>query len=299
MTELGTILVGGATGRVGGAALSALLGAGVDAVALIRSDERRAALPAGVARARVADFAEEASLTQAFSGAQRLLLCSAHGPAMEDQQVRAVRAAARAGVHRIVKISASPASIFTGTPAEAAASHLAIEELVRAEVQESIAVRPNAFMQVLLGYAQQLRSGVVRAPLGDAAVSWVDSVDVGHVAAALLLADDAPESVVEVTGPEALTMAQVCDAMARVTGRAVTYEAVSDEAARVGMIAGGASPWFADHVVSVFGLFRARDAGHVTDAVSRYTGRPATTAAQFFDTHALVLGPDAGPARGR
>jgi uncharacterized protein YbjT (DUF2867 family) len=191
------------------------------------------------------------------------------------------------------RVGGAALSALLGTPAEAAASHLAIEQLVRAEVPESIAVRPNAFMQVLLGYAQQLPSGVVRAPLGDAAVSWVDSVDVGQVAAALLLADDAPEPVVEVTGPEALTMALVCDAMARVTGRAVTYEAVSDHAARARMIADGASPWFADHVLSVFGLFRVRDAGHVTDAVSRYTGHPATTVAQFFDAHADVLDADA------
>ncbi|MHB8692546.1 MAG: NmrA family NAD(P)-binding protein [Solirubrobacteraceae bacterium] len=287
---MGTILVGGATGRVGGAALSALLAEGVDAVALIRSEERRAALRAGVERARVADFAEAASLDRAFSGAGRLLVCSAHGPAMEDQQVGAVRAAARAGVRRVVKISASPASIFPGTPAEAAAAHLAVEELLRAAVPEPVAIRPNAFMQVLLGYAQQLPTGVVRAPLGEAAVSWVDAANVGQVAAALLLADEAPEPIVEVTGPQALTMAQVCDAMAQVTGRPVAYEAVSDDAAREGMTAGGASPWFADHVLSVFGLFRARDAGHVTDAVTRYTGRPATTVAQFFGTYAHVLG---------
>lgn len=55
-----------------------------------------------------------------------------------------MRAAAAAGVERVVKISASPASIFPGTPAEAAADHLAVEEqLAQSPIRSTTAVRPN------------------------------------------------------------------------------------------------------------------------------------------------------------
>jgi uncharacterized protein YbjT (DUF2867 family) len=264
------IVIAGATGRIGGATLHALDELGIPCAALVRAPERR-----GSGRdVLVADFDDEEGLATALAGAERLLLCSAHGPHMRTQQLNAVRAAERAGVERVVKISASPASIFPGTPAEAAAAHLEVEDALRATAIDAVCVRPNAFTQVLVGLRAAFAGGTVRLPLGDARVSWVDARDVGRVAARLL-ADGLAEPLVEVTGPAGLTMDEVCAAAGEVIGRPVVYEAVTDEQARAGLIARGVDPWYADHMIGVFALFRARDAGRTTDAVERLTGRPA------------------------
>jgi uncharacterized protein YbjT (DUF2867 family) len=275
------IVIAGATGRIGGATLRALEELGIPCAALVRAPERRAALDDPGRDVLVADFDEEDGLCAALAGTQRLLLCSAHGPDMRTQQLNAVAAAERAGVERVVKISASPASIFPGTPAEAAAAHLEVEDALRATAMDSVCVRPNAFAQVLVGLRAAFASGTVRLPLGDARVSWVDARDVGRVAAHLL-ADGLAEPLLEVTGPAGLTMDEVCAAAAEVIGRPVHYEAVTDEQARAGLIARGVDPWYADHMIGVFGLFRARDAGRTTDTVERLTGRPATPLTDVF-----------------
>jgi NAD(P)H dehydrogenase (quinone) len=235
------IVIAGATGRIGGATLHALDELGIPGVALVRTPERRAALDDPGRDVLVADFGDEDGLASALDGTERLLLCSAHGPDMRTQQLNAVRAAERAGVERVVKISASPASIFPGTPAEAAAAHLEVEEALRASAIDTVCVRPNAFAQVLVGLRAAFEAGTVRLPLDDARVSWVDARDVGRVAARLL-ADGVAEPLVEVTGPAGLTMDEVCAAAGEVSGRPVVYEAVTDEQARAGLTPAASTP---------------------------------------------------------
>jgi NAD(P)H dehydrogenase (quinone) len=289
MTRPSRIVVAGATGRIGGATLRALSELGVRATALVRSPDRRGALAAPVADALVADFDDEERLTRALAGTRRLLLCSAHGPQMGAQQLRAVRAAQRAGVEFVVKISASPASIFPGTPAEAAAAHLEVEQALWATSMRTVAVRPNAFAQVLLAQRAAIASGTVRLPLADARVSWVDALDVGRVAAQLLLDPPADDAVLEVTGPSGLTMSEVCEILTEVLHRRVVYEPGTDAQARTGLIANGIDPWYADHMIGVFSLFRQFDAGRTTDVIERLTGRPATLLAEVFRRHRAEL----------
>lgn len=289
MTRPSRIVVAGATGRIGGVTLRALSELGVPATALVRSPDRRGALAAPVAQVLVADFDDEERLARALAGTQRFLLCSAHGPQMGAQQLRAVRAAQRAGVEFVVKISASPASIFPGTPAEAAAAHLEVEQALWATSMRTVAVRPNAFAQVLLAQRAAIASGTVRLPLADARVSWVDALDVGRVAAQLLLDPPADDAVFEVTGPSGLTMSEVCEILTEVLHRRVVYEPVTDAQARTGLIARGVDPWYADHMIGVFSLFREFDAGRSTDVVERLTGRSATPLAEVFRRHRADL----------
>jgi len=153
----------------------------------------------------------------------------------------------------------------------------------------SVAVRPNAFAQVLLAQRAAIASGTVRLPLSDAPVSWVDALDVGRVAAQLLLNTPADDAVLEVTGPSGLTMSEVCDTLTEVLARRVVYEPVTDEQTRTGLLANGIDPWYADHMIGVFSLFRQFDAGRTTDVVERLTGRPATPLAEVFRRHRAEL----------
>jgi uncharacterized protein YbjT (DUF2867 family) len=288
-------LILGATGRVGGAALRELDRLGVPAVPLVRAEERRRLLMGAAARARVAELDDEVGLERAFDGARRLLLCSAHGPRMQEQQQAAVRAAQRAGVEYVVKVSASPASIFPGTPAPAAAAHLAVEDALRASRMGATCVRPQAFMQALLGFFQAA-GGALRLPLAHTPVSWVDAEDVGHVTAHLLAGEQRERAVVEVTGPHSLCLEDVARELSRVTGRPVRGEPIGDQQARAELLAAGASPWLAEHVLSIFALFRQRGAAAVTNAVLSITGRPARSFPRFLDAHRNALASD--PATG-
>ena len=74
----------------------------------------------------------------------------------------------------------------------------------------------------------------------------VDLVDVGKVAF-LLLRDGGHEGErLPVTGPEALTMAEMADRISRADGKTVRYVAVSPIARRQALIAHGVPAEFAD-----------------------------------------------------
>ncbi|MFZ0043529.1 MAG: NAD(P)H-binding protein, partial [Solirubrobacteraceae bacterium] len=252
-----------------------------DPVALVRSPERTAALAHPV-DSRVGDLADPRSLIDAFESVQTLLVCSGHAPTMAELQLNAIAAARQAGVQRIVKISTSPASAFPGTPSRVAAQHLEIETALAASGIAHTNIRPNAFAQLIGGFAQGIARGELELTLADAAVSWVDAMDVGKVAAAALTADGPLPTHIEVTGPQALSGDQLAELLTQTTGRPVTYRPISDERNRARLLAAGTPEWLVEHVTTIFGLLRDRDGDRVTDAVREWTGRPATTMAEVL-----------------
>lgn len=282
-------LVTGATGRIGGATLRALVAAGHEPIAMVRARERTAALPCAV-ETRVADMADPEALADAFTGVDALLLCSGHEPTMGDLQRNAISAATDAGIRRIVKISASPASVFPDTPSRVAAQHLALEAALAETGIECTNVRPNAFAQLIGGFAHSVAEGELPLPLGDAAISWVDTRDVGAVAAAALRTDGPLPPRIEVTGPDALTGDAVARLLSEHTGHRVAYRPLSDAENRERLRAGGAPEWLVEHVVVIFSLLRERDGDRVTDGVQRWLGRPATPVADVLTRDGPWLG---------
>ncbi len=282
-------LVAGATGRIGGATLQSLLDLGHQPIAMVRNGARAAAVAYPV-ETRIADLADPASLDGALASVDTLLLCSGHAPDMLDLQLNALSAARRQGVRRIVKISTSPASAFAGTPSAVAAQHLEVEAALADSGIEYTNVRPNGFTQLLGGFAEELAHGRLNMTLGDAAVSWVDARDVGDVAAAAVLVEGSLPSHIEVTGPQALSGAQLAEILSERTGRPIVYQPISDEAKRDALLAAGAPQWLAEHVVVIFSLLRERDGDRVTDAVPAWTGHPARSVRDVLARDAESLG---------
>ncbi len=284
-----TLLVTGAGGRVGGAALRALVARGRAPIALVR-DPRRAGSLAERVEHRCCDLDDRAGLEDAFAGIDALLLCSGHGPDLLGHQLNTIAAAQDAGVRRIVKISASPASVFEGSPNRAAANHREVEAVLAHAGVEYTCIRPNAFIQGVASSRAAIADGELPLTLGDQALSWVDTEDVGEVAAGALLAGGPLPEVIPVTGPQALTGVGLAEILTAVTGRHVLYRALTDAEQQNRLRAAGAPAWLAEHVVSIFALLRERDGDRVTDAVEHWTGRPATPAADALTRDADKLG---------
>ena len=218
------VLVMGATGNVGGATLTALREAGVEAVAFVRNRDRATEQLGPDQPVRVGDLADKASVAAALEGIERVLLCSGNDPGLREQQLNAVEAIAASDVRRIVKISASAVATRPDSPARVGRDHAAIEEALRATGREVVAIRPNVFMQSFLAQAAAVAHGVVPGPEGDPRVSFVDAADIGRVAATALMADEPPADVLEVTGPEALSWSDVAAAMSDALGRSIGYQ---------------------------------------------------------------------------
>ena len=101
------------------------------------------------------DFAEPRSLDAAFEGIETLSLLCAFSEAMVELELGAVEAAKRAGVRRIVKMSAIKAA--PDAPTTIRRWHGAIEQRINQSGIAYTHLWPNAFMQNFRRFAPLIR----------------------------------------------------------------------------------------------------------------------------------------------
>ncbi|MCI2237596.1 NAD(P)H-binding protein [Paenibacillus sp. TRM 82003] len=268
---MGLIGVTGATGQVGGRVARALTAAAVPHRLVVRDPSRAPDLPG--ADVRVASYADGEALRHAFDGVDVLLLVSASEDAGRVALHRtAVEAAAAAGVRRVVYTSflgAAPDCTFTF-----GRDHAATEGLLAAARLETTVLRDSFYLDVLPEF---VTDGALRGPAGSGRVGAVARADVAEVAVAALLDESHAGRTYDVTGPEALSVAEVAATITRVTGEPVDYVEETVEEAYASRSGYGAPAWEVDGWVSTYTAIGAGELDVVTDVVQRLTGHPPRT----------------------
>lgn len=288
-----TLLVTGASGQLGRRAVELLLASGTDrVVAATRNPEKLADLADRGAIVRRADFDDAASLDEAFAGVDRMLLVSTDAmdrPGRRSEQaVRAVEAATRAGVKHVVYTSlAHPEA---GSPVLLAEGHRVTEAALAASAMSFTALRNNLYTEILLySLPRAVAAGQLYAATGDGAAAWVTREDCARIAAAALLSSSTDRQTVEVTGPTAVTHAQIAAIASEVTGRPVAFVPISAEALRGGMLSAGMPAPVVDLMVSLDLGVAAGRFGPATNAVATWTGQAPTSVADFLASVRGVL----------
>ena len=268
------ILLTGATGTTGSATVAQLRRTG-HPFRIMSRDVGRARAQFGHDLDYVeGDFARPESLDAAFAGIETLSLLCAFSEGMVEFELNAVEAAVRAGIRRIVKMSAIRAA--PDAPTTIRRWHGVIERRNDESGIPRTHLWPNAFMQNFRRFAPLIRErGEFYAPLGDARVSLVEIDDVAAVTVAALVEDGHEGETYEITGPEAVSYAECAAILSEELGRQVRYVSVSDEEARAALVEAGIGPEAAQALVEIDGLFREGFGAPVTDVVERVTGRSA------------------------
>jgi uncharacterized protein YbjT (DUF2867 family) len=274
------LAITGATGRLGGRVARRLAAAGVPQRLLVRDPGRAPRLPG--ATVERAPYGDGDAVRAALQGTATVLLVSAsETPDRVDQHRCFVDAAVAAGVRHLVYVSflgAAPDATFT-----LARDHWATEEHVRGHGLPATFLRDSLyadFAPALVG-----SDGAVRGPAGEGRVALVAQDDVADVAVTVLR-DPAAHAgrTYDLTGPEALTLAEVAGELTAVTGREVRYvpETVAEAfASRAGY---GAPTWQVEAWVSTYTAIAAGEMAAVSSAVPDLLGRPATGLAQVLRT---------------
>jgi uncharacterized protein YbjT (DUF2867 family) len=214
----------------------------------------------------------------ALDGVATLFLVPAEeSPDRVAQHRTAVDAAAAAGVERIVYLSflgAAPDATFT-----LARDHWATEEHIRA------AGLPFTFarMSLYLDFVPRMTGtdGVIRGPAGDGRASAVRRADVADVAVALLTGDGHDGATYDVTGPAALSLAEVAATLAEISGKPIAFEDETLSAARESRAGYGAPGWQVEAWISTYTAIAAGELATVSDAVARLAGHEPGTLAGF------------------
>jgi uncharacterized protein YbjT (DUF2867 family) len=184
--------------------------------------------------------------------------------------------AAASGVERLVLLSARGVDHGPDNPLRQAEGAIATAGL------PVTVVRPSWFMQNFTEsfFADGVASGAVVAPAGDGAEPFIDVVDIAAVAAGALTGQVATGTY-DVSGPQALTFAEVAAVLSERTGRPVAHVDVPVEQWVAGATANGLPVEYAGMLGGLFTLIRDGHDAHVSDGVERALGRPATSFADW------------------
>ena len=278
-----TVLVTGATGKVGRRLIPLLARQGMTVRAASRSP-----LPqrAGIEPARF-DWADQSTYVAARKGVDAMFLVA--GPIPQAQHADCISAlldgAPGAGVERVVLLS--PYGVDQAPPENPLRR---IELAVESSGVPYTIVRPTAFMQNFsegLRWRESLSEGIrerdeIAAPGGDGVVSYVSTEDIAAVAA-IALADEGHEAKAYApTGPEPLTLTQVAEHISWAAGRHIRYVETDRTPIRDALLAAGAPPEAAEHNSQLYvHAFSSGALGVVNDHVLDVTGRLPVSFAEF------------------
>ena len=279
MAGVDLIAVTGATGGLGGRVARRLAERGVGQRLVVR-DPGRAPELAG-AQVAAAGYDDPERLRRAFQGVRTLVMVSAsEDPDRLRLHANVVGAAADAGVERVVYTSffgAAPDCTFTF-----GRDHWHTEELIRGSGLRFTFLRDNLyldFLPLMVG-----ADGVIPGPAGDGRVAAVARDDIADVAVAVLAESDGRHDgrAYDMTGPEALTLAEVAEQLSRVTGRAISYHAETLEEAYASRASYGAPDWEVDGWVTTYAAIANGDLEAVGGDVAALAGHPPTSLAELL-----------------
>jgi uncharacterized protein YbjT (DUF2867 family) len=160
-------------------------------------------------------------------------------------------------------------------------------ELMRSGLAYTI-LRPTGFMQNFVNYdaARIAADAVIRAPLGEARVSWIDVRDIAAVAAVVMDEEDHDGRVYDLSGPEALSHHEIAARLSAAVGWEIRYEPLPDAAWFRQALARSLPASAARSMLSLYQAYREADPGPVTGWVEILTGRSPRSFEAFAREHA-------------
>lgn len=275
----GPVAVTGATGALGGMVARRLAATGASQRLLVRTPAKAPSL----LRATVhrMHYGDRASAQAALTGVKVLFMVSgAEAPDRLQQHYRFIDAATAAGVGHVVYTSfagAAPQATFT-----LARDHYATEEYLKSSGMAWTMLRDNFYFTLLEALVGD--DGVIRGPAGHGRVAAVAHADVAEVAARILQ-HPAPHAghAYDLTGPEALTLAEAARILSTVGGRQITYHEETVEEAYTSRQQWNAPGWQLDAWVSTYTAIAAGELAQLSDDVEAVTGRSPLTLAQYLN----------------
>ena len=220
-----TILVTGATGRVGHKVVQQLVKRGADVRVLVR-DTSKASFPASVEVVQ-GDLLDIDSLRTAFTGVNTLFLLNAVAGDEFTQALIALNIARESGVERVVYLSVIHSDHFMNVPHFAVKS--GAERMIERMGFGATILRPAYFIDNELMIKDVIfNHGVYPMPIGSKGIAMVDARDIAEVAAIELVRREQapgklPIETINLVGPDTLTGSDVAVIWSDVLGRPVAY----------------------------------------------------------------------------
>jgi uncharacterized protein YbjT (DUF2867 family) len=233
-----TILVTGATGVIGSRTVQNL--AAKPGITVRATVHLQPAPLADNIEAVHVDYDDPNALRAAARGVDAAFLITPWVPGQPELARRVLGELHAADVPRLVRLSSIGAD--REDPPMLMREHADTEKDIVASGIPYTFLRPNSYMSNFVLFYGPDQEGTIGLPWGDAGVSLVDPADVAEVAAHVLTTDGHDGKGYLLTGPEAITVSEIAEIIAEVTGRNIDYVDVPEKAVRLGMLDQGMPP---------------------------------------------------------
>jgi (4-alkanoyl-5-oxo-2,5-dihydrofuran-3-yl)methyl phosphate reductase len=278
-------LITGATGDVGARVARQLLERGERPRVFVRDVAKAESLFGDRVELFAGDLADATALRAALEGVAALFLVNV-GPSIPVRDEAAAQVAKAAGVKHLVKLS----SMDVEQGLAIGAWHEKGEAAIRASGVPFTFVRPSGFMSNLLAWARSIKEErVVRASTGKGRRPFIHSEDIASVATKVLTNGEYQGEALALTGPEALSFAEVTARIGAAIRKPLRFEAISDDEARRRYATISGSEEETEAHVALWRALREGRLATVTPTVERMLGRKPICLDQWVSENAAAF----------
>lgn len=285
------ILITGATGDTGRAAVRESIALGLDVRAMVHKlDERSDALKALGAEVVVGDLLEINTVRDAMRGVEAAYLVWPVQPGLINATVNFAQAAKETGVKTVINLSQRSAN--RESTSDSCRDTFIAEEILNWSGVPVIHLRPTYFLEWLL-YPWQLpflQNGILRMPVGKGRHSPIAADDQGRAIAALM---KNPEghigTTIALSGPVEMDHEQMAAELSEALGRKIVFQDLPIEEYTQSIAEMGVPAYIVQHLGgAMLDYHNGRMAG-ADNNVEKLTGRRSMTVGEFARLHADKL----------
>jgi NAD(P)H dehydrogenase (quinone) len=284
--------VTGASGQLGRRVLELLLEANAGPIiAATRTPEKLSDFADKGVTVRHGDFDDPASLATTFADVDRLLLISTDvlgQPGKRLQQhLNAVKAAEEAGVSHVIYTSITNA---TDTPVLFAPDHAGTEEALAQTALGWTILRNNLYMDFLIPPLNRAyEAGGYLKATADGKTAYVTREDCARAAAAVLNSSFTGQRILDISGPQSLSQAEVAAVASKVTNQPLNYVPIEHDALIDGMVGAGLPRPVAEIYASLDAAIAQGKFDVLTNTVQELSSQNPIALSELLATHKDAL----------
>ncbi len=280
------ILITGATGHIGNR-VAQLLKGDYPLRLMSRTPEKLSSF--SEAEKIQADYSDPGKLEVAFRGIHTAFIVSGYAaPGLRALlHKNAIDSAQRAGVAHVVYLSFQGA--FADSTFPMSRDHFQTEEFIRQSGLPYTLLRDSFYMDLIPDMFGEKR--LMRGPGGDGKVAWVSREDVARTIAAILRNPAAYPGTYDLTGSEALSLAETAQRLTTLSDTEYIYEEETVEEGIRWREQLGAPQWEVDTWVGSYLAIAAGEVAPVSTDVYQITNQLPFTLEEYFTRYPQVLRP--------
>lgn len=285
------VLVTGATGDTGRAAVREAITLGLDVRAMVRKhDERSEALAVQGAQVVIGDLFDINAIRSALEGVVAAYFVYPVAPGLITATVNFAQAAKEADTRAVLNLSQRSQNRHS-TSDSCRDTYLA-EQVFNWSGVPVIHLRPTLFLEWLL-YPWQLpflQQGVLRLPAGKGRHSPIAVSDQGRAIAALLKAPEGHvATTIDLSGPVEMDHEQMAAELSEALGRTIMFQDLPIDEYTASLTKMGLPAYVIQHFGGAMLDYQHGHMAGADDNVERLTGRRSMTVGEFAKRHADQL----------